>query len=118
MSAVPHSVATRLYQPRRAILSVLNRCLTGKDTSFDRARLLESEEHAMFRTRRERSKGHVCSGNQEVNVSSKPKKDDVPRKKRTITYADNLLEIENKAILLAKSVSTEEQRCQQQGIVA
>ncbi|GJR80916.1 hypothetical protein Tco_0151701 [Tanacetum coccineum] len=28
-------VATRLHQPWRAILSVLNRCLTGKDSSWD-----------------------------------------------------------------------------------
>ncbi|GKB69257.1 hypothetical protein Tco_0930669, partial [Tanacetum coccineum] len=77
----------------------------------------ESEEHAMFRTGKGRGKGYMCLGDQEVNVSSKPKKDDVPRKKRTITYANNLLEIEDEAILLAKLVSTKEQRRQQQGIM-
>ncbi|GJX19982.1 hypothetical protein Tco_0222659 [Tanacetum coccineum] len=33
-------VATRLHQPWRAILSVLNRCLTGKDSIWDTIRLL------------------------------------------------------------------------------
>nr|GEU90699.1 retrotransposon protein, putative, Ty1-copia subclass [Tanacetum cinerariifolium] len=47
---------------------------------------------------------------QEVNISSKPKKDVVPRRKRTITYAHNLLETEDEVVLLVKSVSTEEQR--------
>nr|GEU51694.1 hypothetical protein [Tanacetum cinerariifolium] len=32
-------VATRLHQPWRAILSVLNRCITGKDSSWDTVRL-------------------------------------------------------------------------------
>ncbi|GKD02372.1 hypothetical protein Tco_1177346, partial [Tanacetum coccineum] len=33
--AISKMVATRLHQPWRAILSVLNRCLTGKDSSWD-----------------------------------------------------------------------------------
>ncbi|GJR82107.1 hypothetical protein Tco_0152892 [Tanacetum coccineum] len=72
----------------------------------------ESEEKVVSRARRGHSKGYMCSGNQEVNVLSKPKKYGVPNKKRTITYADNLLETEDEAILLAKSVSTKEQRRQ------
>ncbi|GJR83080.1 hypothetical protein Tco_0153865, partial [Tanacetum coccineum] len=32
-------VATRLHQPWGAILSVLNRCITGKDSSWDTVRL-------------------------------------------------------------------------------
>ncbi|GKE29736.1 hypothetical protein Tco_1445120 [Tanacetum coccineum] len=39
MTFVSTFVATRLRQPWRAILSVLNRSLTGKDTSWDTARL-------------------------------------------------------------------------------
>ncbi|GJS82894.1 hypothetical protein Tco_0749435 [Tanacetum coccineum] len=39
MNAVLKMVATRLHQPWRAILSVLNRCLTGKDSSWDTVRL-------------------------------------------------------------------------------
>ncbi|GKA17279.1 hypothetical protein Tco_0697116 [Tanacetum coccineum] len=35
MIAVSKMVATRLHQPWRAILSVLNRCLTRKDSSWD-----------------------------------------------------------------------------------
>ncbi|GJU00655.1 hypothetical protein Tco_1110993 [Tanacetum coccineum] len=37
--AVSKMVATRLHQPWRTILSVLNRCLTGKDSSWDTVRL-------------------------------------------------------------------------------
>ncbi|GJR32884.1 hypothetical protein Tco_1109116 [Tanacetum coccineum] len=40
MIAISKMVATRLHQPWRAILSVLNRCLTGKDSSWDTVRLL------------------------------------------------------------------------------
>nr|GEY05573.1 retrovirus-related Pol polyprotein from transposon TNT 1-94 [Tanacetum cinerariifolium] len=36
---VSNMVATRLHQPWRAILSVLNRCLTGKDSCWDTVRL-------------------------------------------------------------------------------
>ncbi|GJT39580.1 hypothetical protein Tco_0939445 [Tanacetum coccineum] len=39
MTVVSKMVATRLHQPWRAILSVLNRCLTGKDSSWDTVRL-------------------------------------------------------------------------------
>ncbi|GJW41352.1 hypothetical protein Tco_0067197 [Tanacetum coccineum] len=221
MTIVSHFIATRLYQPWRAILSVLNRSLTGNDTSFNRSRLpmlqilwgiddkptkqtkliyprfteliinyflstnksiprrsnadMHSEEHNSFLSKliktvdgefkfgieipdtmindtikqsagykvyqskkkkseeddaqeeskeqnmstvgRGRGQGYMHLGNQEVNVSSKPKKDIVPRRKRTITYADNLLETEDEVVLLAKSVSIEEQRRQQQRIM-
>ncbi|GKD29802.1 hypothetical protein Tco_1240580, partial [Tanacetum coccineum] len=40
MIDVSKMVATRLHQPWRAILSVLNRCLKGKDSSWDTVRLL------------------------------------------------------------------------------
>ncbi|GJZ81259.1 hypothetical protein Tco_0646253 [Tanacetum coccineum] len=40
MTVVLKMVATRLHQPWRAILSVLNRCLTGKDLSWDTVILL------------------------------------------------------------------------------
>ncbi|GJT08397.1 hypothetical protein Tco_0842859 [Tanacetum coccineum] len=39
MTSVSTFVATRLRQPWRAILSVLNRSLTGKDSRWDTARL-------------------------------------------------------------------------------
>ncbi|GKA64793.1 hypothetical protein Tco_0764500 [Tanacetum coccineum] len=38
-NAISKMVATILHQPWRAILSVLNRCLTGKDSSWDTVRL-------------------------------------------------------------------------------
>ncbi|GJU87011.1 hypothetical protein Tco_1294557 [Tanacetum coccineum] len=39
MIAISKMVATRLHQPWRVILSVLNRCLTGKDLSWGTVRL-------------------------------------------------------------------------------
>ncbi|GKC75856.1 hypothetical protein Tco_1126630 [Tanacetum coccineum] len=39
MIAISKMVATRLHQPWRAILGVLNRCITGKDSSWDTVRL-------------------------------------------------------------------------------
>ncbi|GJW12635.1 hypothetical protein Tco_1578462 [Tanacetum coccineum] len=39
MTSITNFVATKLHQPWRAIMSVLNRCLIGKDTSWDIARL-------------------------------------------------------------------------------
>ncbi|GJZ92067.1 hypothetical protein Tco_0664132 [Tanacetum coccineum] len=70
----------------------------------------EPEEQHVSLVRSGRGKGYMCIGNREVNVSSKPKKAVVPRKLRTITEADNL--IEQEAVELAKSVSIEEQRLQ------
>ncbi|GJX81651.1 hypothetical protein Tco_0331132 [Tanacetum coccineum] len=156
ITSIPTFVAIRLHQPWRAIMSVLNRCLTEKDTSLDRARLLsihrrsDDEMHSegqdspiskliitvdgrfKFRmeipdtmindaikkatcapVRRGKGKGYMCSGNQEVNVPSKPKKPAAPKKPRTITVADNTVEQETVAVELEKSVSIEEQRLQQ-----
>ncbi|GJY09074.1 hypothetical protein Tco_0377259 [Tanacetum coccineum] len=61
----------------------------------------------------------MCSktGNLEVNVSSKPKNDVVPRRKRTITIADNIIETEDEAVMLVKSVSIDEQRLKQQELM-
>nr|GEV63344.1 hypothetical protein [Tanacetum cinerariifolium] len=129
MTSIPTFIATRLHQPWRVILSVLNRCLTGENTSWDRARLPsvgykfykmkkdesgkviakeEPKEQYVSPVRSGRGKGYLCIGNQEVNVSSKPKKVVVLSKPRIITEADNL--IEQEAVELAKSVSIEEQR--------
>nr|GFA14377.1 hypothetical protein [Tanacetum cinerariifolium] len=73
----------------------------------------------VFTFERGQGKGYICSGtgNQEVNVSSKPKHDAVPRRKRTITFADNLIGSEDEAVLLAKLVRTDEQRIQQREIM-
>ncbi|GKC49121.1 hypothetical protein Tco_1071866, partial [Tanacetum coccineum] len=72
------------------------------------------EQHVSF-VRSGRGKGYMCIGNREVNVSSKPKKVVVPRKPKTITEADNL--IEQEAVELAKSISIEEQILQQREIM-
>ncbi|GJT08396.1 hypothetical protein Tco_0842858 [Tanacetum coccineum] len=60
-----------------------------------------------------RGKCYMHLGDQEVNVPKAFQKNDVLIKSRSITFADNLLEIVNGAVLLAKSVSTKEQHCQQ-----
>ncbi|GJW42246.1 hypothetical protein Tco_0071045 [Tanacetum coccineum] len=88
---------------------------TKKKSEEDNAQE-ELEEQNVSTVSRGWGKGYMCLGTQEVNVSNKPKRDVVPRRKRTITYANNLLETEDEVVLLAKSVSTEEQRHQQQGI--
>ncbi|GJV69571.1 hypothetical protein Tco_1485080 [Tanacetum coccineum] len=55
----------------------------------------EQEEQHVSPIERGRGKGYMCLGNQEVNVSNKPKKVViVPRKQRTITIVDNLVEQE------------------------
>ncbi|GKB72212.1 hypothetical protein Tco_0933624, partial [Tanacetum coccineum] len=66
---------------------------------------------------RGRGKGYMCIGNQEVNVSRKPKKFVVPRKPRTITVPHNIMEQETMAVELAKSISIEEHRLQQREIM-
>ncbi|GJY74986.1 hypothetical protein Tco_0479417, partial [Tanacetum coccineum] len=53
----------------------------------------------------------------QINVSSKPNNDVVPRIKRTITIADNIIETEDEAVMLVKSVSTDEQRLKQQELM-
>ncbi|GJW53726.1 hypothetical protein Tco_0097811 [Tanacetum coccineum] len=73
----------------------------------------EPEEKHVSPVRRGKGKGHMCISNREVNVSNKPKKAFVPRKPRTITVAENIVEQEVVAVKLAKSVSIEEQRLQQ-----
>ncbi|GJS99105.1 hypothetical protein Tco_0820275 [Tanacetum coccineum] len=197
MTSIPTFVATRLLQPRRAILSVLNRCLTGIDISWDRARFLvlqilwgivhsanfdyallnwdefkcqvldriiprrsdakmhnkgqyspismliniidgkfkfimeipdtmindaikHSARYEFYRNKKNESekgnakeeveekhvspirigkgKGYMCIGNQEVNVSNKPKKAVVLRKLRTIIVADNIVEQETRQV--------------------
>nr|GFC11676.1 hypothetical protein [Tanacetum cinerariifolium] len=52
----------------------------------------EPEEHHVSRVRSKRGKGYMCSGNQEVNVPRKPKKVVVPKKPRTLTFTDNIVE--------------------------
>ncbi|GKE76219.1 hypothetical protein Tco_1542339 [Tanacetum coccineum] len=57
-------------------------------------------------------KGYMHSGDQKANVPSTFKKNVVPRKTRSITVTDNIVE-EPVAVKLAKSISIEEQRRQQ-----
>ncbi|GJY36887.1 hypothetical protein Tco_0422265 [Tanacetum coccineum] len=103
--AIKQSVGYRVYKSK-------------KDQSEKDTDQVTLEEQNVSTIRRGRGKGYICSsyGNLEVNVSSKPK-NVVPRRKRTITFADNLIGSEDEAVLLAKLVSTDEQRIQQREIM-
>ncbi|GKE60399.1 hypothetical protein Tco_1510766, partial [Tanacetum coccineum] len=77
----------------------------------------EPEEKHVSPVRRGKGKGHMCISNREVNVSNKPKKSCVPRKPRTIIFAENIVEQEAVVVKLVKSISIEEQRLQQRQIM-
>ncbi|GKE10524.1 hypothetical protein Tco_1414075 [Tanacetum coccineum] len=77
----------------------------------------EPEEQHMFPVRSGRGKVYMFSGDQVVNVPSKPKKAVVPKKPRTITIANNLFEQDAVVVKLKKSVSIEEQQQQQRQIM-
>ncbi|GKB38791.1 hypothetical protein Tco_0883733 [Tanacetum coccineum] len=97
-------VAIRLHQPWRAILSVLNRSLMGKDLSWDTVSLPilqilwvesenaktvdEPEEQHVSPVKSGRGKGFICYGDQVANVPNKPKKDAMPRKTTSLTIAE------------------------------
>ncbi|GKC51183.1 hypothetical protein Tco_1073928 [Tanacetum coccineum] len=76
----------------------------------------EPEEQHESLVRSGRGKGYMCSGDQEANVPSAFKKNVVPRKTRSLTVTDNIVE-ELVAVELAKSISIEEQRHQQRAIM-
>ncbi|GKD98183.1 hypothetical protein Tco_1382080 [Tanacetum coccineum] len=61
----------------------------------------EPEEQHVCLVRSGRGKGYMCLGNQEVNLPRKPKKAVVPKKLRTLTIADNIVE-ETIVVELAK----------------
>ncbi|GJZ88149.1 hypothetical protein Tco_0659931, partial [Tanacetum coccineum] len=63
-----------------------------------------------------RGKGYMRLGDQEVNVPSAFKKNVVPKKTRSLTVTDNIVE-ETVAVELAKSLSIKEQQCQQYAIM-
>nr|GEU63990.1 hypothetical protein [Tanacetum cinerariifolium] len=102
MIVVLKMVETRLHQPWRAILSVLNRILTGKDSSWDTSAgynyymakkkesakdkiVDEPEEKHVSLVKSRRGKGFICYGDQVVNVPTSLKRDFVPRKTRSLT---------------------------------
>nr|GEV86107.1 hypothetical protein [Tanacetum cinerariifolium] len=71
----------------------------------------EPEEQHESTVRSGRRKGYMRSGDQEENVPSAFKKNFVPRKTRSLTIADNIVE-EPVVVELAKSIIIEEQRHQ------
>nr|GEW15033.1 hypothetical protein [Tanacetum cinerariifolium] len=60
-----------------------------------------SEQQNVSTLGRGRGTGYMClgTGNLEVNVSSKPKNDVIPRRKITITIVDNIFETEDELII-------------------
>ncbi|GJY57249.1 hypothetical protein Tco_0456364 [Tanacetum coccineum] len=76
----------------------------------------EPEEQHISPVKSGRGKGNMRLGDQEVNVPSSFKKNVVPKKTRSLTVADNIVE-EPVAVELAKSISIEDQRCQQREIM-
>nr|GEU42142.1 hypothetical protein [Tanacetum cinerariifolium] len=137
MTSILTFVVIKLHQPWRAIMSVLNRCLTGKDTIWDCARLSsadykyykikkdesekdnaeeELEEQHVNPVRSGRGKRYMCSGNLEVNVPMNPKKEVVLKKPRTLIIAYIIVK-ETISVELAKSVSIENQQHQQRDIM-
>nr|GEW32735.1 hypothetical protein [Tanacetum cinerariifolium] len=71
----------------------------------------EPKEQHVSQLQSGRGKGYMRLGDQEVNVPSVFKKNDVPRKTRSLTVADNIVE-EPVAVKLAKSFNLEDQRHQ------
>ncbi|GKC08801.1 hypothetical protein Tco_1000411, partial [Tanacetum coccineum] len=55
-------------------------------------------------------KGYMKRGGVEINVGSKTKKVEIPKKRRTITVADNIVEDLNQAVELAISMNAENER--------
>ncbi|GKE22724.1 hypothetical protein Tco_1434236 [Tanacetum coccineum] len=76
----------------------------------------EPEEQHESLVRSGRGKGYMRSGDQEANVPNAFKKNVVPRKARSLTVADNIVE-EQTVVELAKSLSIEEHRHQQCAIM-
>ncbi|GJX42152.1 hypothetical protein Tco_0257142 [Tanacetum coccineum] len=136
MTSVSTFVATKLHQPWSVILSVLNRNAElhskGQDSpltmlmnTYYKHKKIESEKAKATEKPEEqhespvksgRGKGYMRLGDQEVNVPSVFKKNVMPKKTRSLTVADNILE-ESVVVELAKSISIEDQQRQQHEIM-
>nr|GFB04376.1 hypothetical protein [Tanacetum cinerariifolium] len=68
----------------------------------------EPEEQHVSPVKSRRGKGFICYGDQVENVPNKPKKDDVPRKTRSLTIAEEAV-----VGKLAHSISIQEPLTQQ-----
>ncbi|GJX42176.1 hypothetical protein Tco_0257166 [Tanacetum coccineum] len=89
--AIRQSVGYMYYKHKK------EKCEKGKAVE-------EPEEQHMYLVKSGRGKGYMRLGNQEVNVPSVFKKNVVPRKQRSITIADNLLENKNEALTIERQV--------------
>ncbi|GJU61496.1 hypothetical protein Tco_1243331 [Tanacetum coccineum] len=84
-----------------------------KRIKSEKAKLVEEpKEQNISTVKSDKGKGYMGLGDQEVNVTSAFKKNDVPRKTRSLTIADNIVE-EPVAVKLVKSIRFEDQRRQQ-----
>ncbi|GJZ58501.1 hypothetical protein Tco_0613995 [Tanacetum coccineum] len=81
-----------------------------------RTKKLMRTRRATCAVRSGRGKGYMRSRDQEENAPIAFKKIDVPRKTRSLTVADNIVE-EPVAVELAKSINIEEKRHQQHAIM-
>ncbi|GJT16715.1 hypothetical protein Tco_0875421 [Tanacetum coccineum] len=90
----------------------------AKKAESEKAKAFEEpEEHHESPVRSGKGKGYMRLGDQEANVLSVFKKNDVLKKPISLTTADNIVE-EQAAVELAKSLSIEEQLHQQRQAVA
>ncbi|GJV47698.1 hypothetical protein Tco_1437910 [Tanacetum coccineum] len=98
-------------------LTKLTNTLKAKKVESKKAKAGEEpeEQHEPL-VRSGRGKGYMRSGDQEANVPNAFKKNVVPRKARSLTVADNIVE-EQTVVELAKSLSIEEHRHQQRAIM-
>ncbi|GKC90542.1 hypothetical protein Tco_1151191, partial [Tanacetum coccineum] len=88
-----------------------------KKIESEKAKATEKpEEQHESPVRSSRGKGYMCLGDQVVNVTSVFKKNVMPKKTRSLTVADNILE-ELVVVELAKSISIEDQQRQQHEIM-
>ncbi|GJS03649.1 trichome birefringence-like protein 2 [Tanacetum coccineum] len=99
LTTISQVVVNKLHQPWRMLLSILNKCLTGKSSGVDRAKepivqimwgLVNLENVDFAKLIWEYFRLHE-KGGLEVNAPKK-KTADIATRKCTITFTDNLLE--------------------------
>ncbi|GKD55574.1 hypothetical protein Tco_1288961 [Tanacetum coccineum] len=89
----------------------------AKKAESEKAKVAEKpEEQYVSPMKSGRGKGYIRLGDQEVNVPSAFKKNVVPRKTRSLTIVDNIVE-ELVVVELVKSISCEDRHCQQHEII-
>ncbi|GKC39274.1 hypothetical protein Tco_1051658, partial [Tanacetum coccineum] len=98
LGTISQVMVNKLHQPWRTFLSIINKCLTRKSLGVDIS--WEALVKIIW--------SPVKNAN--INVPKQKKKADIPRRPRTITIADNLLEDPSQAIDLDASINFEEKK--------